>query len=253
MGGADANLVAFHGSTRLNKTKAGVSYDHEAEPSYEVTIKSVDSHGAAATMAVTIEVTDEDAPSEAPAAPSVDITAATSIEPGYRLGGAGQRQQADNSKATTCATGPAAPGTGPKVRQDVATTAWTLENLTAGTTYEVQVRATYEEVAGHSTQSGSGSTNAAPAFTSNTATRSVAENSVADANVGAVIHAATDADNDPLTYMMEGAAADSFACDATTRQIKTKAGVRSRQRGRSVLRDDDQGSRTSTAAPPRWR
>ena len=69
-------------------------------------------------------------------------------------------------------------------------------------------------------------TNAAPTFADTTLTRSIAENTAADANVGAVIPAATDTDTgDTLTYSMEGTDAASFNFNATTGQITTKAGV----------------------------
>ena len=223
MVGADATSFAFDASTRQIKTKTGVTYDHEADPSYEVTIKAEDSHGGAATVAVTIGVTDVKEPPAAPAAPSVAGTSgsSTSLDIAWAAPGNAGRP-AIESYDLRYRTGDGNWTDGP---QNVTDTASMIESLTAGTAYEVQVRATNEEGDGDWSPSGSGSTNAAPVFTPNTATRSVAENSVADTNVGAVIHAATDADNDPLTYTMEGADADSFAFDATTRQIKTKAGV----------------------------
>ncbi len=68
--------------------------------------------------------------------------------------------------------------------------------------------------------------NAAPEFDDASLTRSIAENTAADVNVGAVIPAATDTDSgDTLTYTMEGTDAAEFNFDATTRQITTKAGV----------------------------
>ena len=70
----------------------------------------------------------------------------------------------------------------------------------------------------------SAATNNAPVF-SGTPTRTVPENSAAGTNVGAVIPEAMDADNDALTYSMEGTDATSFAFNASTRQITTIAGV----------------------------
>ena len=67
--------------------------------------------------------------------------------------------------------------------------------------------------------------NNAPVFSESMLTRSVAENTGANQNVGAVIPAATDADGDSLTYTMEGADAASFAFNASTRQITTTTGV----------------------------
>ena len=64
-----------------------------------------------------------------------------------------------------------------------------------------------------------------PVFASTAETREVAENSAAGTDVGAVIPAATDADDDTLTYAMEGDDEASFDFDASTRQITTKTGV----------------------------
>ena len=50
-------------------------------------------------------------------------------------------------------------------------------------------------------------------------------NTAANTNIGTALPAATDADNDPLTYTLEGADAESFGFDAPTRQLSTKSGV----------------------------
>ena len=67
------------------------------------------------------------------------------------------------------------------------------------------------------------STNAPPAFSAATATRSVPENSPASTNVGAPV-TATDGDNDPLAYSLEGTAAAAFEIVSTSGQIRTTAG-----------------------------
>ena len=68
--------------------------------------------------------------------------------------------------------------------------------------------------------------NNAPDFGATTANRSVAENTAAGQNVGAVL-TATDDDNDTLTYTLEGADAASFDLFTTSgsAQIRTKSGV----------------------------
>ena len=66
--------------------------------------------------------------------------------------------------------------------------------------------------------------NTAPVFADASATREVEENSAVDTNVGAVV-TATDADNDTLTYSLDGTDAASFAIDSGTGQIKTVTGV----------------------------
>ena len=67
--------------------------------------------------------------------------------------------------------------------------------------------------------------NTAPVFTegANT-TRSVAENSAAGTHIGTAI-AATDTENDTLTYTLSGADAASFDIDSSTGQLKTKAAL----------------------------
>ena len=67
--------------------------------------------------------------------------------------------------------------------------------------------------------------NNAPVFDPDTATRTIAENTAAGTAIGAVIPAATDADNDTLTYSMEGTDAASFTFTAATRQLSTKAAL----------------------------
>ena len=67
--------------------------------------------------------------------------------------------------------------------------------------------------------------NAPPVFSSATATRGVPENTAANTNIGAALPFATDTDNDPLTYTLEGADAASFGFNAATRRLSTKSGV----------------------------
>ena len=67
-------------------------------------------------------------------------------------------------------------------------------------------------------------TNAAPAFPSDTATRSLAENTAAGTDIGAAL-AATDAEGDTLTYTLGGTDAASFDLVEGTGQLRTKSGV----------------------------
>ena len=68
-------------------------------------------------------------------------------------------------------------------------------------------------------------TNTAPVFTAGTTTtRSVAENTVSNTNIGAPI-SATDADNDPLTYSLGGTNATSFRLDTSTGQLQTRTAL----------------------------
>ncbi len=253
--GTDAASFAFDASTRQITTATGVDYDHEAKSSYSVTVKADDGNGGTDTVAVTITVSDVEEPPTAPGAPTVSATAGsttgldvawtapantgkpaiTSYDLQYRAGSSG-----------TWTNGP----------QDVATTSSAIAGLTAGTSYEVQVRATNAEGDSDWSASGSGTTNSpantAPVFGSETLTRSVAENSASGTNVGAAIPAATDTDNDVLTYTLEGTDAASFAFDASTRQITTTTGVDYDHEAKSsysvTVKADDGNGGTDTVA-----
>ena len=95
----------------------------------------------------------------------------------------------------------------------------------------VQVTASYSdglgpiETASAVTSSVVGASNAEPTFDEGaSATRTVAENSTAGTNVGNAV-AATDSDNDTLTYSLSGAHASSFTIDSSNGQIRTVSGV----------------------------
>ena len=66
--------------------------------------------------------------------------------------------------------------------------------------------------------------NVAPAFPSETATRSIAENTAANTNIGDPV-AATDPNGDTLTYSLEGTDAASFGIDGSTGQLSTLAAL----------------------------
>ena len=88
-----------------------------------------------------------------------------------------------------------------------------------------------------------------PAFSADTAARSVAENTAAGQNVGAAL-TATDADSDTLTYTLEGADAASFGILSASGQIQTKAGVTYNHEAKSthtvVVKADDGTGGTDT-------
>ena len=138
-------------------------------------------------------------------------------------------------------------------------TTTTITGLTGRTTYEVQVLATNDE--GDSPWSDSGSaltrdTNLNPAFpSSESGSRSLAENAVTGEAVGAPV-SAVDGDGDPLTYTLSGKDASDFTIDASTGQIRVGYNVdidyewkrsysvdRQRHRRRGLPRDRGQRHR----------
>ena len=67
--------------------------------------------------------------------------------------------------------------------------------------------------------------NTAPVFTDGASTtRTIAENTAAGVNIGSAV-AATDADNDTLTYTLGGTNAASFGINSSTGQLQTKAAL----------------------------
>ena len=228
MEGTDAASFTFDTAARRIKTKSGVTYDHEAAPSYSVTIKVDDGRSGAGTVAVTINVTDANEPPSVPAAPAVSATAgsATSLDVSW-MAPANTGKPAITSYDLQYRAGNSGNFTaGP---QNVTGTRATIEDLEETTSYEVQVRATNDEGDRGWSGSGMGSTstpNNAPDFSDDELTRSIQENTtVAGTDVGMAIPAAMDADGDTLTYSMEGTDAALFTFVAADLQIKTKAGV----------------------------
>ena len=92
----------------------------------------------------------------------------------------------------------------------------------------LQVQATYTDVLGRAAPTSLPllvrAANDDPEFSSNTASRTVDENSVATTAIGAVV-AATDDDGDTLTYSLDGTDAALFAVDRTTGQIRVASGT----------------------------
>ena len=96
----------------------------------------------------------------------------------------------------------------------------TLGNTAGTNTVHVSVQGISTSVTFTATAT---TTNTAPTFTDGTSTtRTIAENTAADVNIGTAI-AATDANNDPLTYTLAGTDASAFDIDSTTGQLTTKA------------------------------
>ena len=137
--------------------------------------------------------------------------------------------------------------------QDQTGTTATITGLTANTLYQVQVRATNSDGDGPWSPPGSGQTNtagnSAPTFANPTETRSVAENSPADTDVGAAV-TATDGDNDPLAYSLDGNDAASFTIVTTSGQIRTRSGVTYDYETKSsytvIVKADDNNGGTDT-------
>ena len=238
LGGADMasfDIDEFSGQIR---TKAGVSYDHEAKPSYTVTVTASDGI-ATADADVTISVTDVNEPPRAPATPVVSAVAGSntsltvtwaapanagrpaidSYDVQYRASGATDWIDGPDHSTTTTVTGPVS----------YTLHAAQVTGLIVDTLYEARVRAANDEGdSGWSTPPGAGRTNTltnnAPVFSPAIVDRSIVENTAAGEDIGAVVEA-TDADDDTLAYTLGGADAEFFDIVEASGQIRTKADV----------------------------
>ena len=224
----DLDTTTTAGSARI-QTKTGVTYNHEAKSTYTVVVKADDGNGGTDMITVTITITDVTEAPGRPAAPTViavtgsTTSLAVSWTAPTNTGPAIDDYDLRYREGTT--------GSFTNGPQDRTGTGTSIGSLDAGTSYQVQVRATSDEGDSDWSQSGTGSTgtptNSAPTFSSTTAARSVDENTAAGQNVGGVL-TATDSDGDTLTYTLEGTDAASFDIVTTTdpaAQIRTKTGV----------------------------
>ena len=150
------DLVTTAGSAQI-QTKTGVTYDHEVKSSYTVVVKADDSNGGtAASVTVTITITDVTEAPGRPAAPNVTATS-------------GSTTSLDVSWSAPTNTGPPI-NTYDLRYQKTTESSWTngpqnhtgitaaIGSLDAGTAYRVQVRATNDEGDSDWSPSGSGTT-----------------------------------------------------------------------------------------------
>ena len=101
---------------------------------------------------------------------------------------------------------------------------FTRSNLSSGDTLDIQFRPENDEGLGPWSDIGSGTTgDNAPPTLANT-TRSIAEGSAAGSNVGSPV-AASDPENDTLTYSLSGTDASKFSIDSSTGQITVGTGT----------------------------
>ena len=215
------------GTSGQIKTKSGVTYDHETDPTYSVTVTATDNHEDSDTIAVTITVTNANDP------PTVTGDSTVSYA----------ENRAD-TVATYTATDP----------EGVTTFTWSLSGddasgfiISAGGVltfnappdYEAPADANTDKVYLVTVEASDGvvkgmldvtvtvtNVNELPEFpATETGARSVAENTAAGQNIGTPV-SATDPDaGEALTYTLGGDDAASFGIVATSGQLQTKAAL----------------------------
>ena len=166
LGGTDMSSFAI--GTGSGKLATRAALDHEDTSSYEVTVTADDGNGGSAEIDVTIAVSDVDEPPAAPAAPTVASVSATELTVTWTAPSNTGKPAITNydlqygarSGSTT-------------VKSDVGIDLTeSLTSLTAGTLYDVQVRAKNDEGTGGWSNAGAGRT-APPKVTGVTATAAV--------------------------------------------------------------------------------
>ena len=218
--GTDRASFALDGAQL--QTLSGETYDFEAKPRYDVIVRVEDGQGGSNTIAVRINLTDQQEKPGTPDAPDVTAASSTSLEVTW------------DEPANT---GPAINDYDVQYRQgdrggfrswthNSAESSATITALVPDSSYQVQVLARSPEGTSEWSESGTGSTdsNQLPTFADgSSATRTLAENTTGTQNIGDPV-SATDAEMTTLTYALEGTHADSFSIDTRSGQLKTRSG-----------------------------
>ena len=138
--GTDA--AAFDVVPTSGQLRTSAPLDHETQPSYSVTVVADDGRGGTDSIEVTIAVTDQDEPPDAPAAPTFPSMTDESVTVSWTAPStAGRPDIMSYDLRYRASTGN--PFTdGP---QDVTGTTATISDLSPNTVYHVQVRATNDE------------------------------------------------------------------------------------------------------------
>ena len=225
--GPGADLFTIVSSSGQIRTKSPL--DHEERSSYSVTVKVDDRQNkknSVAAKSVTIMVDNVREVPPAPAAPTlVGIPGSTSSVRGTWDEPANMGPPITGYDVHYREVGDGW-GRWPHTSADRSTI---LTGLKAGTRYEAQVRARSSEGTSEWSRAGTGMpnpdvANRNPAFTGGATTLNVPENSLPNTDIGTPI-AATDRDDDTLTYALEGTDGDSFGILSTSDggQIRTSA------------------------------
>ncbi len=193
LAGTDASSFSIVSSSGQLQTQAAL--DYETKSSYSITVSVSDGNGGSDSITVTINVTDV----------TEQQTGMTTYEVGDEI--------------------PAPSGFSASRLLIGARTGLTADNGTYTCVSDNNCVIQNGQVAQGSIQVTAMAANSAPVFTDGTSTtRSVAENTAANMNIGTAI-GATDTDNDTLTYTLTGTDAASFGINSSTGQLQTKSAL----------------------------
>ena len=225
LGGEDSAYFGINSSTGQITVGAGTTLDFETRTRYVVTVTATDSSYTSATITVSIEVSnaDEDGTvtlSQAQPQAGTPLVATLDDPDGDFVSSTNWKWEISTDKsswgvitgATTASYTPVAGDVDKFLRVTASYTDGHGSNKTAHAAPADPVRPAPP-------------TNAAPAFSSQSLGRGVAENTAAGEVVGTAV-TATDTDtDDELTYTLGGVDAQSFTIVGDTGQIQTKAAL----------------------------
>ena len=193
------------------RVQVGADMDHEAMPTVQVVVTVTDNINEV-THELTINIMDVDEPPDAPSRIMVEAESDTrlivnwvapddSTKPPITVYDVQYRVEGELGWSSTTFEG--------------AGSSAAIDDLMPSTTYDVRLRANNDEGASDWSSIGTATTNdenKAPTFTAPPASLSISENSVDSVMIGTV--AATDAENDPLSYSLDDASAEMFDIDS---------------------------------------
>ena len=234
--GTDADKFEIDSSTGQITVGDDTTLDYEAKTNYLVTVQASDGKdedgdpdsSIDASAFVNVNVTDVKEPPAAPGAPTVaqnGTTPKTMLDVSWTAPDMTGKPEISDYYVRYKTS-----GVGYSAWTEISIgkrTFTTLTGLAEGTEYEVKVRAKNEEGESGWSANGTASTqdkNVNPQFASDWASRSVAENSTTDTNVGAVV-TATDTEGNTLYYSLTGTDAAKFDIGETTGQITVGTGT----------------------------
>ena len=155
--GTDAARFGIVRTSGQLQTKVGEKYNHEAKSSYSVRVKVEDGNSGSDTITVSLNVMDQDEAPLAPNTPSVTATTGStaSLDVSWAAPTNTGRPAITNYDLQYRVQGASSWTNGPR---NVTNTSTSIPNLTAGTSYQVQVRARNAEGAVAWSASGTGRT-----------------------------------------------------------------------------------------------
>ena len=228
-GGLDG--IAFSIDTATGQIRTKAALDYETKTAYTFSVFADDGNGGRQVITVTINVTDVD---ETPAnnAPiftdgtSTTRTVAENTASGRNIGTAIAATDADNDTLTYSLGGTDASSF------SIVSTSGQLQRRAA---LDYETKSSYAVTVSVSDDNGGSDSievtisvtdvNEKPSFPTQTATRSIAENTAAGTNIGAPFQATDPDSGDTLTYSLNRGDRYSFRIDPNTGQLRTHAAL----------------------------